>query len=149
MSQDRTKEDIIKFLQLQQTNQNIEPSLEQLLMNLILNPMRMSTTRAKLMDNQNNGLISETKEGIVLNEAGFIEDIKEENIYMFDDGTSLKGIVKCQTCEGIVKEENLKRCGCGKTCCVRPGCGKFSESSGNWYCCNWHAFLGYLGIGLR
>ena len=101
------------------------------------------------MYNHDNGLILETKEGTVLNKAGFIEDIKEESSYMLDDGTSLNGIVRCQTCHGVVKEENLERCGCGKTCCVRPGCGKFSKSTGRWYCCKWHAFLGYLGIGLR
>lgn len=149
MSQDRTQEDIIQHLNHRQHNQPPDQTLEQLLMNLILNPQSTSTTRTRVVGNSNNGIISETKEGSRIHEAGFIEDIKEDRIYMLDDGTSLSGVARCQTCGGTVKEENLKRCSCGKTCCVRPGCGKFSEAKGEWYCCNSHHFLRFLGIPLR
>ena len=149
MSEDFDINEIMRLLQIQKGDQNIEQSIEQVLMNLIMNPLRMSTTQTQLVDIQNNGLISETKEGSFLNKAGFIEDIKQDSIFMLDDGTSMSGVAKCQTCNGIVKEENLKRCGCGKTCCVIPRCGKYLESKDKWYCSSLHAFLGFLGINLR
>lgn len=149
MLQGPIKEDIMQYLNSQQPNQSPEQTLEQLLMNLVLNPMEKSTTRTQVAPNPNNGVVTETKEMTMLNEAGFMENVKQENIYMLDDGTSMNGVARCQTCGGIVKEENLKRCGCGKTCCVRPGCGKFSEKKNEWYCCSSHQFLRFLCIPLR
>ncbi len=108
MTEDINKEEILNIIQQQQNNQNIETNLEDMLKALLLNPSRMSTERTQLIDNLHNGVISEIKEGSVLNASGFIEDIKQENIFMLDDGTSLGGIVKCQTCSGIVKLERLK-----------------------------------------
>ena len=148
MSEDIKREEILKYLQ-QQGNQNLDANLESMLMSLILNPLKMSTIRTQLMDNLNNGVISETMEGSVLNEAGIIEDKKPVNMYMLDDGTSLNEVVRCQSCGGLVKEKNLYRCPCGKTCCVRENCGK-TDSNGRWYCSSWHRFLGgTFGMNLR
>lgn len=152
MSDDLSTEDILKLIQ-QQGNKNInqspDTSVENILMSLIMNPNNKSTTRTQLMDKPSNGTIFETVEGTTLNADGFIEDIKQENISVLDDGTSMKGVTRCQTCGGIIKEESLKRCPCGKTCCVIQGCGKYSKSKDQWYCCSFHLFLGYFGISLR
>ena len=149
MSEDLSPEEMLKIRQ-QENNQDInqapETSLESTLMSFLANPERMSKTIKQVIDRPSNGKISETVEGTILTPNG-LEDIKQENIFMLDDGTSMIGIAQCQNCGSIIKEENLKRCGCGKTCCVVQGCGKVSNN--HWYCCAWHSFLGFFGIGLR
>lgn len=133
----------------QQEGQDVEQTLEQLLLRALLNPETTSTTTTKLMDSPGDGTISKTIEGTTISPAGTPEEIKQTNIYQLDDGTSTSGIVRCQTCSGIVKEANLQRCGCGRTVCVIPECGK-TDSNNNWYCSDWHKFLGgFLGINLR
>lgn len=150
MSEEMTPEDILQFLNRQQTGQDLDSSLEQILMRQILNPTRLKTTRSILVDVTPDGIISEIREGTVLNPAGFIEELAENRLVMLDDGTSMGGVVRCQTCDGIVKEENLRRCGCGKTCCVRQGCGQnVNGLAETLFCSGWHAFFGWLGFGLR
>lgn len=150
MTEEMTPEEILQFLSRQQSNQNLDATLEQVLMRHILNPTGLKTTRAVLVDISSDGVISETREGTLINEAGILEEIRQENIYMLDDGTSMNVVVRCQTCNGIVKEQNLRRCPCGKTCCVRQGCGQNVDgSTETLYCSGWHAFSGWLGFSLR
>lgn len=150
MSDEMTPEDILQFMEAQKRQLHPEENLEQLLMKMLLNPTRLKTTRSVLMDVTSDGVISETREGTVLNPAGFIEELSENRLVMLDDGTSMSGVVRCQTCNGIVKEQNLRRCACGKTCCVRQGCGQGGDGSmETLYCSGWHAFYGWLGFSLR
>ena len=154
MSDEIDKEKILRLLQRQQANQNPESSLlEQLLTLQVLNPVRRKSQRMRIAENPPHGVVSERREAVVINEDGGIEEMSEESIciHSLDDGTSVnsRGIARCQTCGGLVKEENLRRCDCGKTCCVIPGCGKSFRTNGKLYCCIWHALLGLLGISLR
>lgn len=80
---------------------------------------------------------------------GSIQDVKYENIPVLDDGTSLTGITRCQNCQGVIKEENMKRCVCGLTVCVRAGCAKYSKSKDQWYCCTSHMIRDSLGLSSR
>ena len=152
MSDEMSPEEILQFVNQQQADQNLDASLEQVLMRHILNPTRLKSTRTVLVDVNSDGVIFETREGTVLNPAGFIEEIKEDRFFMLDDGTSTSpsGITRCGTCQGVVKEQNLRRCPCGKTCCVRQGCGQSVDgSTETLYCSGWHSFFGWLGFGLR
>lgn len=144
-----SEEDIQRIVNQQQDNQNIELSLEQLLMQLILNPARLKIVRMNLTDDNGNPIvISENREGTSISEKGFPQEIQENNSFMLDDGLSTQEIIQCQNCKGIIHISSLRRCVCGKTCCLRTGCGKVSRS-GQWYCSSWHKFLCVLGFNLR
>jgi len=109
-------------------------------MNQILNPVQLKTKRTNLIDQkEHKKLISETRTASFINEKGFLEEIEENNIRMLDDGTSTCGVVICQTCGGVVKEENIRRCTCGKTVCIRPGCGYKTDNK--WFCGFWHSLI--------
>ena len=115
MSNNINKESILKILQQQNEqdgNQNIEPSLEGILTQMLLNPNKKSKTITRLKDTSENGVVSENEEGTILNSDGFVEDFKINNIIILDDGTSLDGnIARCETCGGTISPQNLKRCG--------------------------------------
>lgn len=142
MNEDRIhKDDVMRFFE-QYGNDQV--SLKDFMTMFIMSPFRTCTTRIVLSDGSKKKVLSETKEGIVVNAQGSIEEIKETIHTTLDDGTSLNGIAVCQSCRGTVKEENLRRCVCGKTCCIRPDCGIYV--AGKWYCSRWHSFLGPLGM---
>lgn len=131
-----------KFIELQQLYNDDddllfgEQSLEQSLMNQIINPASIKRTRTNLIDNfGRKATISETRTAGFINDKGVYEEMQEDNIRMLDDGTSTCGVVICQTCGAVVKEENISRCKCGKTVCVRPNCGW--KVSGKKYCSFW------------
>jgi len=135
---------------MQQQNQNIEPTLEQLLMQLLLNPAQLKTFKKNLTDFKGNKIvIAQSQEESSINPSGYLDATNSEDIVLLSDGTSLCGITVCQTCGGVVKEENIRRCKCGQTCCIRKGCGKYSKSKNEWYCSRWHKFLDWLGFNLR
>lgn len=139
-------DDILNFLQEQETNPNEEQSLEQALMNMLLNPAEKTTKRIIIVEDPSNPVMSEVREEIVINQEGFPEKLEEEtiNISTLDDGTPMNsyGICRCQGCNRLVSVENLSRCLCGKTTCVR--CGRFDAKKGIWYCGFWHKFIGKL-----
>lgn len=157
MNNDNFNNEMKKILDLlQQGNQtaNIQPntplSIEQLLIKTILNPVWLKTKKKYLTDCQgNNEVIAGSREGSLPHSSGFTEEINDEFIPMLDDGTSSCGIVICQTCGGRVKEENIRRCVCGRTCCLREGCAKYSEEKEEWYCSNKHKIMRSLGFSLR
>lgn len=153
MPEDLNINDIIQILGLQQNGPNSEQSLEQLLYNLILNPVKLQRQRIKLDENLGNDVLFELREGSIINEAGCIEEIQELvlNTNTFADGSpkNIYGITKCQTCGSIIREENIRMCPCGRTCCLVPGCGYYSRFTDRWYCSWFHKLLGFLGIGLR
>ena len=149
MNENFSEDDIQRINEAQQNNQ-IEPGIDQLLMQILMNPARKKTARKILDDNHGNKrVLSQAQEGSTINQAGFPEETISEESYCLDDGTSLCGITVCQSCGGVVKEENLYRCSCGQTCCVRKNCAKYSELRKEWYCSSWHKFLGELGKNLR
>ncbi|MHB9141993.1 MAG: hypothetical protein ACYC25_08980, partial [Paludibacter sp.] len=144
-----SKDNIDIFNELQ-NSQNSDAILEKILMQLVLNPARIKIQKKNLTDfNGNTVAIAQSIEGTAINPAGFPTEEVCEDVFVLDDGTSLCGISVCQTCGGIVKEENIRRCECGKTICLRRGCAKYSAYKNTWYCCSWHKFLGNLGINLR
>jgi len=117
---------------------------------LIINPTRVKISKTNLTDFNGNSIpIKQSSDGSTINPAGFPEETESEDVFLLDDGTSLCGITVCQTCKGVIKEENLRRCKCGKTCCIIKGCGKYSKYRDEWYCSGLHKFLGELGINLR
>ncbi|MCF8070057.1 MAG: hypothetical protein K9L30_15860 [Desulfobacterales bacterium] len=125
---------------------------EQLLLNLLMNPVRISRKRVRMVENpEMRDVVSEVHEGTIINDRGMLEDISEEVIYvnMLDDGSSLNshGITKCQKCKGIIHEKNLQRCICGKTCCV--SCGFYSKKLEMWFCSRIHALLFLCKINPR
>ena len=154
MNQNFSEEDLLNIIR-EQNNQNPESNLEQELMNLILNPNEVSTTRIKLVETPVSGMLSEVREGVMLNPAtGNIEKIQEQIIYFnsFDDGSTMNefGILRCQNCGNLVREENTTRCLCGRIICISENCAKWSGLRNLFFCSKWHKFLGgTLGINLR
>jgi hypothetical protein len=68
-------------------------------------------------------------------------------IVIIGDGTAFTGterISACQKCGKIVREENLRRCECGRTVCLRKGCGKIY--GGKWFCGFRCYFLSRMGL---
>lgn len=150
MNKNFSEDEIEKILEQQQNNQNNEPNLEALLTNLIINPTRIKIKKTNLTDFNGNSIpIKQSSDGSTINPAGFPEETESEDVFLLDDGTSLCGITVCQTCGGVVKEDNLRRCKCGKTCCIIKGWGKHSKYRDEWYCSGLHKFLGELGFNLR
>lgn len=155
--EDLNEEDILNFLHSQQAQQPNntdlapEQSLEQLLMSLILNPAEADAKRIRLVDDPYSGIMSEIREKVIINQAGVIEKIQEEivNVCTLADGSAFNGygIVRCQNCGGVVKEENTTRCLCGKVICISTGCAKGSGSY--LFCSTWHRILNFLGFSLR
>lgn len=140
---------IMKILELQQQKENTQnnflslstnQSIEEQLMNSLLNPIRIKKTGKYMITRQEQEVpLMEVFEGTVMNEKGFIEEIKKERYYTMPDGTSLGEYVECMNCGNIVHKESISRCAiCRKTVCIL--CEKFS--SGKSYCCYWHKFLG-------
>ncbi len=113
--------------------------LKDALTSLLLNPNTANIKLSRLSANPSN-VLSETRTRTRINSRGDTEEIQEEIIHisMLDDGTSANrnGIVICQTCGATVREENIKRCPCGKTVCVRPRCG-YKAISEKWFCSFW------------
>ena len=110
----------------------------------MLNPNKLQKEQIRIVDHSENGVLKQKIKATRVNEAGFQEELEEEVLYihMLDDGTAAGdlGIVICQTCGATVKEKNIHRCTCGKTCCVL--CGEYSEKNDQWYCGFWHSLLG-------
>lgn len=150
MSDEKTKEEIMRLLGIQHVNQSIEKDPVQVIAELLLNQTNLKTKKTNLIDGFSQAnVISEVKQRTFLNEDGSLEESEDQDFYILDDGTSLTGVTICQTCGGRVKEESIRRCECGKICCVRPGCARRNKNDENWYCSGWHAFLGFLGFNLR
>jgi hypothetical protein len=141
-----TEEALIRLIHQQSQAMGVSP--EELLLKFMTTPFRISVDRARLVDEPNSGIISEKRQSTSLDQNGMIQDIEEKNIFMLDDGLPTTGeIARCQTCGRVVKLESLRRCYCGKTCCVSRGCGKHDR--GKWYCCTLHRVVaGRLGINL-
>lgn len=124
-------------------------TVEEMLLQLVLNPNRLKIERTILAQQVEGGVLGESREGTVMNAQGFLEEVKEQKFFMLDDGTSTSSVVICQTCGGTVKESNLKRCPCGQTVCLRKGCARGGKHSEQWFCCTAHRFLYFVGFSLR
>jgi hypothetical protein len=154
MSND-SNNDILNLLQEQHLTPSANQSLEQFLIEGLLNPAEKTVRRIRLIEDPNSSVISEIREELIINQEGDPEKIEEEtiNICSLDDGTPMNtyGICRCQACQRLVRAENLSRCICGKTTCIM--CGRFDAKTGIWFCSFWHKilgkFFGCFGIGFR
>ena len=120
-----------------------ETGLEEILMQTLLNPSRVSRVRTRVMPAQGqDGVVSETIEGNVLNAQGVMEEFKDNRVFILDDGESTSEISRCQLNGHLVKTKNIVRCPvCSITLCMAPGCGVIV---GKRYCRLWHAVIGWL-----
>lgn len=148
-------EEILKAVQQIQDDPDMESSIQQELINQLLNPIELNSSRLRIVEEPENGVVSESREGVIINAEGYPEKIKEEtiNVMMLGDGTSLnpQGIVRCQTCSRLIKEASLSRCLCGKTVCIM--CARHNGKYDIWFCGRIHKFLWRLyrifGIDFR
>ncbi len=148
-------DDILQFLQEQESNQSMSQSLEEMLIEKLLNPTEKTVRRIRLIEDPTDSVISQVREDLVMNPEGYPEKVEEEiiNVCTLDDGTPMNsyGICRCQSCKRLVRSENLSRCFCGKTTCIM--CGKYHAKTGIWFCSFWHKLLGkiygFFGIGFR
>lgn len=103
------------------------------LMKMILsNPISSKRKRVVLNDGKKEEVIFESSRQTVLNNAGMPEtEVINENVVL-DDGSSITGVSRCQKCQGLVRIQSLHRCPCGRTVCLRRGCGKVW--GGRWFC---------------
>lgn len=143
------EEDINQILQLLQQQQNSEESLEKLLFNLLLNPVRLSRQRIRAENLPDSNVLYEITEAVIINEQGFQEELQELviNTDTFGDASpkNLFGLLRCPSCGSTVREGSIIVCNfCGKIGCVVDGCGTYSRSTNKWYCCRPHKWLGSL-----
>jgi len=145
-----TEEEISYLLQLLRSDSITPDDIEQQLLNIQLNPNQTTIQRITMVDDPDSNLMYEIREGISPNAYGGLEETNELviNAAILSDGSPMNpfGLTRCQTCGGHVREENITRCLCGRTCCIR--CVRFSRR-GHVYCSRFHRFLGFLGFNLR
>lgn len=141
-----------KILQESAQNQG-EQSLEDLLMNQLLNPLEGKLQRIKIIDDPQREFLSEIREGVILNEHGVLQEIREEviNVATLDDGSPLNkyGLSKCPSCNSLLMYTALKRCVCGNIVCETKRCAVYSRKRDLWYCNRFHHLLDICGINLR
>ena len=152
MSNHDQDEEVVRLVEPEVPSQ--DDMLEQLLMNLILDPVKTSIKRVRVVDGPSNGVLVETKQGLFIGPDGHLQEVEEEVIYLnaLDDGTPMNqyGLSRCQNknCGCLVKEDNLTRCPCGQIVCIN--CARWSSLTELWYCSAWHRFLGgRLRLNLR
>jgi len=137
-----------------QGQQSSQDMLEQLLLQLILNPVRLTRQRIRLEDNLEEGILFELREGTTINEFGVQEEMQELviNTACFADGNpmNLYGIARCPNCSRLVREDSLRICQfCGNICCISKDCGRYSSWRQRWYCSRKHRFIGFFGVSKR
>ena len=120
--------------------------LENFLKQFKANPISSKKQRLVLGDGNSEEVLFETSKQIVLNDAGVPETILIKKPRILDDGSSLSGVgvTKCQSCRGLVQGLSVHFCLCGRTCCLRRGCGKVWF--GSWFCSFWCVVLFKLGL---
>jgi len=129
-------------------------SLEKILMRQIFQPLELKTRSEVLVTRPHpEGVISERREGQFINRHGVLERISQTRNYVrtLKDGSPVgtNGYTRCQTCGEVVSVENIKRCPCGKTCCISKGCGRYVKRHDEWYCSKSHAILAMMRLNLR
>ncbi|MBI9093126.1 MAG: hypothetical protein JEZ12_28275 [Desulfobacterium sp.] len=137
-------EQLLAMLQ-QQGEQGAGDSLEQMLYQMILNPVRLTHQRISLSSDLADNVMFEIREGVIINENGYEEDMQELTINTnpLADGSPMNiyGVVKCQTCGSLIREESMARCArCLKVVCLAPQCAHYSNSANAFFCsrkCKW------------
>ena len=147
-------EDLLQVFATQEDQQSSQDILEQVLLQLILNPSKVLKQRIRVQDDLGEGILFEIREGSRINEYGVQEEIEELviNTSCFGDGSPMNiyGIGRCPNCGLLVKEDSLRICQfCGKLHCIAKGCGRYSILTRKWFCCRTHRFLGLFGVSLR
>lgn len=137
-------EQLLEMLQ-QQGEQGAADSLEQMLYQMVLNPVRLTHQRITLSNDLADNVMFEIREGVIINENGYEEDMQELtiNTNSMADGSPMNiyGVVKCQSCDSLVREESVLRCArCLKVVCLSPGCAHYSNYANAFFCsskCKW------------
>lgn len=98
--------------------------LEQVIKTLLTNPITAKRKKVILTNGKKQEVIFETSKQTILNPAGMPEIEIVNASPVLGDGTSLSGAAFCETCNNTVSIKSLRRCKCGRTTCLRRGCGK-------------------------
>ena len=147
-------DELLQLLQQQQNQQTDQQTLEQALISMILDPVRLQRQRIRIDSNLGDGVVFELREGTIINEHGIQEDIQELliNPETFTDGNPMNiyGVVRCPNCRLLVMQDSIRVCQfCGRICCLSRGCGRYSKFMDKWYCNRKHRAIGLLGINIR
>lgn len=142
---------LIRTLQEQQDNQD---SLEQMLLQLILNPVSAQRQIIRVDDDLEDGILFELREATIINEHGIQEERQElvVNPVCLGDGSAMNiyGVVRCSACGSLVMQDSIRVCQfCGRMCCISRGCGRYSKLRDKWYCSRKHRAMGLLGVNIR
>ena len=148
MPENSDMEQILEMLK-QQGEQGEVDSLEQMLYQMILNPVRLLHQRISLSNDLTDNVVFEIKEGVIINEKGYEEDMQELviNTNAMADGSPMNiyGIVQCQSCGSLVREESVLRCArCLKLICLSPRCAHYSNFANAFFCskkCKWFSII--------
>lgn len=138
--------ELLQVLQAQEQDQNPEESIEQNLMQLILNPLRAQRQRIRIDNNIGDGVIFELREATIINEHGIHEELQELiiNPQTFADGlpVNVYGVMQCPNCSSTIKTESIRVCCCcGRYLCTVKGCG-YTSFDGRWFCSLSHRIFG-------
>ena len=144
-------EELMRIIGAQEQTGQDTQTLEQLLCNQILNPVKLQRSRIKIDDNLPEGVVFELREGTVINEAGHPEELQELviNPNTFADGSpmNLYGITTCPQCGSHIHEDNMVVCQCcNKFCCTVKGCANYSWFLKKWFSSRKCKFLGFFRI---
>lgn len=135
----------------QQESQDSSDLLEQMLYQMILSPVKLQHQRISLANNLSENVMFEIRQGVIINENGHEEDMQELviNANALADGSPMNiyGIVKCQTCGSLVREESITRCArCLKITCLSSKCARYSRHL-NAFFCSWKCkILSFLNL---
>ena len=144
--------EIIQLLQ-QQQQPGMEEMIQQLLLQLLMNPVSAKTQKISLNENPEYTSFYEVREGTILDQHGNPMEMEELviNPRVLADGTpmNLYGIVRCPYCQSLIKDASLRVCPCGEIVCTVRGCGVFSRWKQTWYCSRKHRLLHLFGFSLR
>lgn len=85
----------------------------------------------------------------ILNDSGLPETIEENNFQQLDDGSTMADVAICQSCGRKVRIKSLRRCPCGKTCCIycrKSWADSEDKSQRRDYCSLRHVMMHRLGL---
>lgn len=106
--------------------------IENLLKDAMTIPVSSKAKRVAISNGKNERIISEVVKEIIINREGVPQTTETQQSIILDDGESLSGITQCQTCQSFVHAQSIHRCPCGRTTCLRRGCGKVWGKT--WFC---------------
>ena len=111
--------------------------IESDLLKNILNPQKTKTIIHKYGVSNGKGFVSERRDGVRINEYGFLEEVEVNTIFIdtLDDGTPIndKGIVLCRNCGMAVHIDSVRECErCKKKICIL--CARQKKNTERYFC---------------